>query len=563
MLALSKAIRSFRGFSAVENRVLLGLKSKQSLYTKNTRFLSSHNSLSGAYPHSFLTTSSIQDFRDAWEHLPNGARHKANDADDRSGASNDALPVNTSLAGRIMSKRDMSSTLTFLDIVGGTEGKDKLQVIVDTQYLKDTNDLLPSDIHRGDIIGVNGFPGKSNRGELSLVSEELVLLAPCNSPIPDVARNKITDPDLRFRKRYLDFLTNERSRNIMLTRIRTLKYIRRYLEDRGFLEVETPILSVAAGGAIAKPFETKSVAFGGDTDLYLRIAPELYLKKMIIGGFERVFEIGKVFRNEGVDPTHNPEFTTCEFYMAYADYNYLMDMTEDMIRNLVYEMNDGSYVLEYCINEDEHDGTESSKRDIVSIDFEPPFERISLIEGIEERGGFTIPRPIHKSNTELNTFLHEKISELNLRLPTVKTTSKLLDKLAKYYLEDRILERPTFIIDHPEVMSPLAKDHRTKPCVTERFELFLCGKELCNAYTELNDPNVQRERFQSQAEDKSMGDNEAHQIDEDFLSALNHGLPPTAGWGMGIDRLVMFLTNTRHIREVIAFPTVRPEEIAN
>ena len=199
-----------------------------------------------------------------------------------------------------MSKRDMSSTLTFLDIVGGTEGKDKLQVIVDTQYLKDTNDLLPSDIHRGDIIGVNGFPGKSNRGELSLVSEELVLLAPCKSPIPDVARNKITDPDLRFRKRYLDFLTNERSRNIMLTRIRTLKYIRRYLEDRGFLEVETPILSVAAGGAIAKPFETKSVAFGGDTDLYLRIAPELYLKKMIIGGFERVFEIGKVFRNEGL-----------------------------------------------------------------------------------------------------------------------------------------------------------------------------------------------------------------------------------------------------------------------
>ena len=212
MLALSKAIRSFRGFSAVENRVLLGLKSKQSLYTKSTRFLSSHNSLSGEYPHSFLTTSSIQDFRDAWEHLPNGARHKAKDAGDRSGAGNDALPVNTSLAGRIMSKRDMSSTLTFLDIVGGTEGKDKLQVIVDTQYLKDANGLLPSDIHRGDIIGVNGFPGKSNRGELSLVSEELVLLAPCNSPIPDVARNKITDPDLRFRKRYLDFLTNERSR---------------------------------------------------------------------------------------------------------------------------------------------------------------------------------------------------------------------------------------------------------------------------------------------------------------------------------------------------------------
>ena len=511
------------------------------------------------YPHAFPTTSTIKEFRNAWDYLPDGARHQI---DNKSN-------INITLAGRIMSKRDMSNSLTFLDLVGGNEGMDKVQIIADTKYLKDTNTLSPDKIQRGDIIGVKGFPGKSNRGELSILSEELVLLAPCNAPMPDTARNKMTDHDLRFRKRYLDFLINSNSRNIILTRIRTLQYIRKYLEDKGFLEVETPILSVAAGGAIAKPFKTNSIAFGKDMDLFLRIAPELYLKKMIIAGFERVFEIGKVFRNEGVDPTHNPEFTTCEFYIAYADYNDLMHMTEDMIRGLVYEITGGSYILEYTINDDNGDGNNNVKdnddnsgkgKKTISIDFEQPFERISLIEGIEARGGFTIPKPIDKSNVELNTFLEKKILELNLKLPTVKTTAKLLDKLTKHYLEDNIMERPTFIIDHPEVMSPLAKDHRSKPGMTERFELFICGKELCNAYTELNDPELQRERFENQALDKSKGDNEAHGIDEDFISALNHGLPPTAGWGMGIDRLVMFLTNVKHIREVIAFPTVRPEE---
>lgn len=532
------------------NKNLTYFLQKQDIFTIN------HNNENkdDKYPHAFPTTSSIKEFRDAWDYLPHGARHqKESDI-----SNNKATPINAALAGRIMSKRDMSNSLTFLDLVGGNDGTDKVQVIIDTKYLKDTNDIYPSNIQRGDIIGVKGFPGKSNRGELSIISEELCLLAPCKSPMPDTARNKMTDHDLRFRKRYLDFLINSNSKNIILTRIRTLQYIRNYLERKGFLEVETPILSVAAGGAIAKPFKTNSVAFGNHTDLYLRIAPELYLKKLIIGGFEKVFEIGKVFRNEGLDPTHNPEFTSCEFYMAYADYNDLMSITEDMIRGLVYEVTGGSYILKYTIDDGDSNNDMTSRT--VSIDFEPPFERISLIEGIEKRGGFTIPRPIDKSNMELNTFLENKILELNLKLPTVKTTTKLLDKLTKFYLEDNILERPTFIIDHPEVMSPLAKDHRSKPGMTERFELFICGKELCNAYTELNDPEKQRERFSDQALDKSKGDAEAHNIDENFIDALNYGLPPTAGWGMGIDRMIMFLTNTKHIREVIAFPTVRPEE---
>ena len=317
---------------------------------------------------------------------------------------------------------------------------------------------------------------------------------------------------------------------------------------RNFLEVETPILNMIPGGATALPFTTVHNEL--KMQMFMRIAPELYLKTLIIGGLDRVYEIGRQFRNEGMDMTHNPEFTTCEFYMAYADYHDLMDMTEEMIRGMVYEIT-GSYKLTYHPNR-----TAESEGEPIVIDFEPPFERVPMVQGVEERGGFKIP-PIETEEERI--FLDNKVTVLVLVcLP--RTTAKLIDNLVGYYIEDNVVERPTFIIDHPELMSPLAKYHRSKSGMTERFELFINGKELCNAYTELNNPRVQRQRFDDQAKQKAQGDDEAQFKDENFCEAMEYGLPPTGGWGLGIDRLTMFLTDNNTIKEVLLFPAMKPEE---
>ena len=493
------------------------------------------------YPN-FNVSSTVQDFRSTWSHLPAGTRK------------NDSEGDIVFLAGRVVAKREASKSLSFIDIsdgnVHGLRKNCRLQVMAQKQTLEDSS-ALPQEISRGDIIGIRGFPGKSQNGELSIFSQELTVLAPCDRPIPDTAKNTLKDHDIRFRKRYLDIMTNERSRKILIVRSNIISFLRRYLEDRGFLEVETPTLSVAAGGANARAFQTKSVAFGKDTDLYLRIAPELYLKKLIIAGLDRVFEVGKVFRNEGVDSNHNPEFTTCEFYMAYTDYKYLMSFTEELIRSLVYAIN-GSYKVN--VAKFKNDG--SVDAEALEIDFELPFERISVIEGIEKFTNVAIPRPLDSEPTR--ECLSDLIDQHGIALSPPRTTARMLDKLIAISIEEHITDRPTFIVDHPLVMSPLAKPHAESADLTERFELFVNQHELCNAYSELSNYEDQISRFAKQAEAKEAGDAEAHTNDLDFCEALAHGLPPTSGWGIGIDRLVMLLTNVTHIREVISFPTVRP-----
>jgi lysyl-tRNA synthetase class 2 len=354
----------------------------------------------------------------------------------------------------------------------------------------------------------------------------------------------LKDQETRYRQRYLDLIMNDNVRNTFLARTKIINFIRKFLNDRRFLEVETPMMNMIPGGAAAKPF----VTFHNDLKmtLFMRIAPELYLKELVVGGLDRVYEIGKQFRNEGIDLTHNPEFTTCEFYMAYADYYDLMNMTEEMISGMVKEIC-GGYKVQYHPN-----GPEQPP---VEIDFTPPFQRISLIDGLEKYAGVKVPADLASEETRL--FLVKCCEEKGVVCTPPQTTSRLLDKLVGEFIEPKCIN-PTFITDHPEIMSPLAKYHRSIPGRTERFELFVNTKEVCNAYTELNNPAVQRERFEQQAKDRERGDDEAQLIDNNFIASLEYGLPPTGGWGMGIDRMTMFLSDHNNIKEVILFPAMKP-----
>lgn len=490
------------------------------------------------YPHKFHVTCDLPDVATKYGEAKTGETLR---------------DVTTSVAGRVYELREAGKKLAFLQIRsdgahlqlqfqldhfgGGKKDDEKEEARRVAAYNR-----LRSDLRRGDIVGATGSPGRSRTGELSVFPVELVILSPCLHMLPK--HSGLTNVETRFRMRHLDLILNPKPREVFETRCRIIKFVRKFLDDRKFLEVETPMMSDLAGGATARPFITKHNEL--NMNLFMRVAPELYLKKLVVGGLNRVYEIGRQFRNEGMDQTHNPEFTTCEFYQAFADYNDLMDMTETMISGLVKEVT-GSYKIKYQKLEDKEPKV---------IDFTPPWKRISMVSALEEKLGVTIP-PLDDPSTK--AFLEAQCEKHDTPCDHPRTMARLLDKLVGHFLEDPILN-PTFLCDHPIIMSPLAKPHRSKPGMTERFELFVYGMELCNAYTELNDPRDQRARFMDQMKAKSSGDVEAQPYDESFCTALEYGLAPTGGWGMGIDRMCMLLTNNNTIREVLLFPAMRPEE---
>jgi lysyl-tRNA synthetase class 2 len=431
-----------------------------------------------------------------------------------------------SLAGRIMAFRHMGKA-TFIDI---RDSSGKIQVYFRSDLLGDNYDLL-KELDIGDIIGVEGKIFRTKSGEVTLEAAALTLLSKSLQPLPEKWHG-LTDVEKRYRQRYLDLVSNEEVGQIFLVRSQVIAAIRRFLDGRGFIEVETPVLHPMAGGARARPFVTHHQAL--DQDLYLRIATELHLKRLIVGGLEKVYEIGRIFRNEGISTKHNPEFTMLESYEAYADYNDVMAMLEEMV----------SYVAKEVLD------TTKVSFGGATLELSPPWQRITLRDAI--RKGCGIDFLEHDDAQSLR----DAIRQQGLEVEESLSWAKLIDRLIANFVEPNQIQ-PTFAIDYPVELSPLAKRKPGSERLVERFEAFAGGMEIANAFTELNDPIEQRERFQEQMIQRELGDEEAERVDEDFLLALEHGMPPTGGLGVGIDRLVMLLTNQQSIREVILFPQLR------
>jgi lysyl-tRNA synthetase, class II len=397
-----------------------------------------------------------------------------------------------------------------------------------------------------DFVGVKGRLFRTRAGEVTVRASEITLLAKSLRPLPrgktqsgpegDVTFGGLTDPELRYRQRYADLAVHPDVRQVFVLRAKATAFIRRFLDARDFLEVETPVLQPLYGGAAAQPFVTHHNAL--DMRLYLRIADELYLKRLLVGGLERVYEIGHDFRNEGMDRTHNPEFTMLELYQAYADYNDMMDLAESLI----------SGVVDHCL------GTLVLERDGKTLDFTPPFRRVPFVEGIRERTGLDL-------RTASDAEMRAALLQVNADPQAVALLGggRLQDEVFKTFLEPHLVQ-PTFVVDYPKALSPLAKQHRVDPALTERFELFVRGRELVNAFSELNDPDDQRRRFEDQVGQRAAGDAEAHSYDADYIRALEYGMPPAGGLGLGIDRLMMLIADQPSIRDVILFPAMRPEE---
>lgn len=446
------------------------------------------------------------------------------------------------IAGRIMSRRIMGKA-SFAEL---QDSKGRIQVYISRDDINTEaqpemyNTVFKKLLDIGDFIGIKGFVFRTQMGEISIHAQELTVLSKSLKPLPivkykdGVAYDAFEDPEQRYRQRYVDLVVNEGIKDIFLKRTRVYQSMRDFFNNEGYIEVETPVLQPIPGGAAARPFITHHNAL--DIPLYLRIANELYLKRLIVGGFEGVYEFSKNFRNEGMDRTHNPEFTAMEIYVAYKDYNWMMDFTERMVEKVCLDVN----------------GTTKVKIGDREIDFKTPYKRISMIDSIREHTGIDI----NGMNEEQ---LFEVCKKLNVEVDDTMGKGKLIDEIFGAKCESNYIQ-PTFITDYPREMSPLCKRHRTNPELTERFELMVNGKELANAYSELNDPIDQLERFQEQLKLSEKGDDEAMFIDLDFVRSLEYGMPPTSGMGIGMDRLVMLMTGQEAIQEVLFFPQMKPEK---
>ena len=489
-------------------------KSEKEIFELRKQKISFFNELSSnSFPTSFEGTVDIENII---------TKHKDINDGEHTG-------IDVSIKGRILQARSFGK-LSFFDLLDNTG---KIQLLIDKSNMSKKELSFFENYDSGDIIGALGEIMKTKKGELSIKVKSSTILSKSLKTLPEKWHG-LKDKETRFRQRYLDFIVNPDSKKTIETRSKIINLIRNFMESKGFIEVETPILQPKAGGAIAKPFTTHHNAL--DIDMFLRIAPELYLKRLIVGGFEKVFELGKVFRNEGIDQTHSPEFTMMESYEAYVDVTTVMDMVENM----------STYIF------DELGIEKNIKFMDIEADFSRPWKRVSMYELVSKKFKVDI-----KHDSDIKKVKRELKKNLDIK-PEAKTVGLLVYELFENYIEDDITS-PTFVTDYPVEVSPFARENKKKPGVTERFELFAFGSELANGFSELIDSEEQEDRLKAQAQQKAKGDEEAHVEDQDYVEALQYGLPPTGGLGFGVDRFVMILTNNISIREVLAFPHLKPE----